>query len=60
MKVGGHLVGPVTAAAWLLSVRVVRRPLKCGNERNPHPVLHITGDCLATSGEEGADDFKSA
>ena len=38
----------------------MRRRLKCRNERNPCPVLHFTGDCLATSGEEGGDDVKSA
>jgi hypothetical protein len=30
-----------TAAAWLSSARVVRRTLKCGNERNPHSKLNI-------------------
>jgi hypothetical protein len=38
----------------------VRRPLKCGNERNPYPVLHFTGDCPTSGGEEGEDDVKSA
>ncbi len=54
------LRGWYTGAAWLSSARVVRRPLKCGNERNPYCVLHITRDCLAASGEEGGDDVKSA
>lgn len=34
-----------TAAAWLSSARAVRCWLKCQNERNPHPMLHIIGDC---------------
>ena len=49
-----------TAAAWLSSARVVRRPLKCGNERNPCLLLHISGDCLVSNREEGEDDVKSA
>ena len=50
-----------TAAAWLLSVRVVRCPLKCGNERNPRPMLYFTSDTAPIYiGEEGEDDFKSA
>ena len=60
MKARSHLVGSVTGAAWLSSARVVRCPLKCGNERNPYPVLYVTGDCLAASVEEGGDDVKSA
>ena len=35
------MAGSVTAAAWLSSVRVVRRPVKSGNERNPCRVLNI-------------------
>ena len=42
------------------SARVVRCPLKCGNERNPCRVLTITRDCLTASREEGGDDVKSA
>jgi len=49
-----------TGAAWLSSARVVRRPLKCGNERNPCSVLYFTEDCPAASWEEGGDDVKSA
>ena len=31
-----------TGDAWLSSARVVRRPLKCGNERNPCRMLHVS------------------
>ena len=54
------LRGRYTAAAWLSSARVVRRPLKCGNERNPCRVLQFTRDCLVSNREEGEDDVKSA
>ena len=40
MKVG-LLRECYTAAAWLSSVRVVRRRLKCRNERNPWSMLNI-------------------
>ena len=36
-----------TAAAWLSSALVVRCSLKWGIERNPYPVLYITGNCPA-------------
>jgi hypothetical protein len=36
------LRGWYTGAAWLSSARVVRRPLKCGNERNPCRVLNCS------------------
>lgn len=50
-----------TAAAWLSSVRVVRRPLKCGNERNPYCMLNIhTGLPFFFRREEGGDDVKSS
>ena len=49
-----------TGAAWLSSARAVRCSIKLGNECNPCPVLHITGDCLAFGEEEGEADVKSA
>ncbi len=49
-----------TGDAWLSSARVVRRPLKCGNERNPYRKLYIFRDCLSDRWEEGGDDVKSA
>ena len=50
-----------TAAAWLSSVRVVRRRFKYRNERNPCRMLNIhTGLPRFFSGEEGGDDVKSA
>src|SRR5690606_29971072 len=59
MKVG-LLRGWYTGAAWLSSARVVRCPLKCGNERNPYRMLHFMRNCRAASAEEGGDDVKSA
>ena len=56
----GILRGSGTGGAWLSSARVVRRPLKCGNERNPCLLLHISGDCLVSNREEGEEDVKSA
>ncbi len=44
----------------LSSARVVRRPLKCGNERNPYRKLYIFRDCPSDRWEEGGDDVKSA
>ena len=50
-----------TGVAWLLSARAVGCPLKCGNERNPCPVLNTSRETApAFAGEEGEDDFKSA
>jgi hypothetical protein len=50
-----------TGDAWLSSARVVRRPLKCGNERNPYPVLYVSQETAPMFiGEEGEDDVKSA
>ena len=50
-----------TGDAWLSSARVVRRPLKCGNERNPYRMLQVSYETAPVStGEEGEDDVKSA
>ena len=50
-----------TGDAWLSSARVVRRPLKCGNERNPYRVLYLSHEtALVLTREEGEDDVKSA
>ena len=38
----GILRGSGTGGAWLSSARVVRRLLKCSNERNPRPVLNYS------------------
>ncbi len=38
-----------TDAAWLSSVRVVRCLVKSINERNPHPMLYIFGNCLVST-----------
>ncbi len=39
----------------------MRRPLKCGNERNPYRMLQVSYETAPVStGEEGEDDVKSA
>jgi len=49
----GILRGWYTGDAWLSSARVVRRPLKCGNERNPYRQLHVSDEtALAKQGRK--------
>ena len=55
-------MGACTGAAWLSSARAVRCWVKSRNERNPHPLLPLTGISEETAGEEleeGGDDVKS-
>ena len=47
-------------AAWLSSVRTLKRTLKCGNERNPHCLFYMSGETARDKREEGEDDAKSA
>ena len=49
-----------TGAAWLSSVRVLRRLLNCSNERNPCPVFYMSQGTARDNWEEGEDDAKSA
>jgi len=47
-------------AAWLSSVRVLRRTVNSGNERNPCPVFYMSQGTARDNWEEGEDDAKSA
>ncbi len=49
-----------TGAAWLSSARVVRCPVKSGNERNPRRMLQVSYGTAGIKPEEGEDDVKSA
>ena len=49
-----------TGAAWLSSVRVLRRTVNSGNERNPCPVFYMSRGTARDNWEEGEDDAKSA
>ena len=49
-----------TGAAWLSSVRVLRRTVNSGNERNPCPVFYLSQGTARDNWEEGEDDVKSA
>src|SRR3990170_3489526 len=50
-----------TAAAWLSSARAVRCSLKWENERNPHPMLHVSLETVPPyGGEGGGGDVKAA
>ena len=49
-----------TGAAWLSSVRVLRRTVNSGNERNPCPVFYMSQGTARDNWEEGEDDAKSA
>ena len=52
--------GTSTGAAWLSSVRVLRRTVYSGNERNPCPVFYMSQGTARDNWEEGEDDAKSA
>ncbi len=54
------LRGVATGAAWLSSARVVRCPVKSGNERNPCHMLQVSYGTAGIKPEEGGDDVKSA
>ncbi len=54
------LRGACTGAAWLSSARVVRCPVKSGNERNPRYMLYVSYGTAGIKPEEGGDDVKSA
>ena len=54
------LRGVATGAAWLSSARVVRCPVKSGNERNPCRMLHVSYGTAGIKPEEGGDEVKSA
>ena len=49
-----------TGAAWLSSVRVLRRTVNSGNERNPCRVFYMSHGTARDNWEEGEDDAKSA
>jgi hypothetical protein len=59
-KSGPTLRGACTGAAWLSSARVVRCPVKSGNERNPRRMLEVSSGTAGIKPEEGGDDVKSA
>ena len=42
------------------SVRVLRRTVNSGNERNPCPVFYMSQETARDNWEEGEDDAKSA
>ncbi len=47
------LRGACTGAAWLSSARVVRCPVKSGNERNPRYMLYVSYGTAGIEPEEG-------
>src|SRR3989304_6832292 len=57
---GPTLRGAWTGAAWLSSARVVRCPVKSGNERNPCWMLQVSSRTAGIVPEEGGEDVKSA
>ena len=59
-KDGDYARRAYTGVAWLSSARVVRCPVKSGNERNPRHMLQVSYGTAGIKPEEGGDDVKSA